>query len=188
MAPAEDVAHVDGAEVGEADQLPGGAVEVGAAVEHEHRLAAGGKERGDRGALDAVVEAEQHGGGGEGGAGVAGGEEGVGPPLLLQVEADHEARLGLLPDGRERLLAHADDVSRLVDLEAAAVDVGMWGELGLDDLGTADQLDHELVRQARERLQHPGDFGLRRLVAPHRVHGDANHAQASSTSICFLPR
>jgi hypothetical protein len=134
------------------------------------------------------VEAEQHGGGGEGGAGVAGGEEGVGPPLLLHGQADDDTGLGLLPDSRQRLLAHADNVSRLVDLEAVTIDLGMCGELGLDDAGAAHQLDHELVRQARERLQHPGDFCLWRLVAPHRVHGDANHAQASSTSICFLPR
>ena len=84
VGPAEEVAHVHGAEVGEAGELLGGAVEVGAAVEHEHRLAAGGEERGHGGALDAVVQAEQDRGGGERGAGVAGREEGVGPPLLLQ--------------------------------------------------------------------------------------------------------
>ena len=65
---------------------------------------------------------------------------------------------------------------------------GWRRELGLDDGRAADQLDHELVGQARKRLQHPGDLGLWRLVASHRVHGDANHAQASSTSTCFLPR
>jgi hypothetical protein len=103
-----DVAHVDRAEVGEADQLAGGAVEVGAGVEHDHGCAAGGEQGGDGGALDAVVQAQEDGGGREGGAGVAGREEGVGPAGLVQGEADHEAGVGLLYGRRQGLLGHPE--------------------------------------------------------------------------------
>ena len=66
---------------------------------------------------------------------------------------------------------------------------GWRGELGLDDLGAADQLNHE-ARPAGSR----GPAAPRRsrpagaLSPPIASTRDANHAQASSTSICFLPR
>ena len=166
----------------------GVAVEIGAAVEHQHRLAAGGKQRGDRGALDPVVKAEQHGGRGEGGAGVARGEEGVGPPLLLQGEADDDAGVGLPPDGGEGLFPHADDVRRLVDLEAAPVGLRVLGQLGFDRVGPAHQLHQKRAGKTGQCFERSGDLRLGRLIAPHRVYRDANHAQASSTSSCFLPR
>jgi hypothetical protein len=75
-----------------------------------------------------------------------------------------------------------------VDLEAAPIGVRVLGELGFDDLGAADELNDELIREAGEGLEHSGDLGLGRAVASHRVYGDANHAQTSSTSTCFLPR
>ena len=75
-----------------------------------------------------------------------------------------------------------------MDLEAAAVGVRVPGEFGFDRVGTADELDYEIVLQLRERLERTGYLGLWRAVAAHRVNGDANHAQTSSTSTCFLPR
>ena len=188
IGPAQQVSHVDGAEIGEADQLAGRAVEIGATVEHQDRLGAGGKERGDGGPLDPVMEPEQHRGGGERGAGVAGGHEGVGLPGPLQGQADHDARVRLPPHRGQRLLGHPDNVSRLVDLEAALVGLRIVGQLGLDHIATPDQLHQKFVRQVRERFDHPGDLRLWGAVAPHGVHRDADHAQASSTSTCFLPR
>jgi hypothetical protein len=133
------------------------------------------------------VQAQQHGGAGEHRAGVAGGDERVGPAVALERETDDHARLGLPADRLEGLLAHPNDVGRLVDLEAAAIDPGMSGQLGLDGARAADELDQETLRQPRERFHHPRDFGPRSAVPPHRVQRDANHAQASSTSTRFLP-
>jgi hypothetical protein len=62
------------------------------------------------------------------------------------------------------------------------------GEFGLDHVRPADELNDEVAGEAGEGLQHPGDLGLGCLIASHRVHGDANHPQASSTSTCFFPR
>jgi hypothetical protein len=75
-----------------------------------------------------------------------------------------------------------------VDLEAAAVGLRVPGELGFDRVGAADELDDEIVLQLPDCLERAGYLGLRRAVAAHRVNGDANHAQTSSTSTCFLPR
>ena len=68
------------------------------------------------------------------------------------------------------------------------VGAGMAGQLGLDRGRTAHQLNGHVLGHGGERLHRSRHFGLRSSVAPHRVHRDANHAQASSTSTCFLPR
>ena len=94
----------------------------------------------------------------------------------------------LLANRGQRLLRHADHVGGRMDFDPSSVDGRMARELGLDGVGTAYQLDPDDVRQRGERLSNSTDFGLRRMVAPHRVYRDADHAQASSTSISFLPR
>ena len=61
--------------------------------------------------------------------------------------------LGFFADGGERLLRHADDFGRLVDLEAAAVGIRILGQLGLDHVGAAHQLDDELSGKRCQGLQ-----------------------------------
>ena len=80
---AQHVARVHGAQVREAHQLAGIAVHVRAAIDHEDRLTCARKQRPDGGALDAGVQAQQQGGGGQHGAGVAGGNERVRLVLFL---------------------------------------------------------------------------------------------------------
>jgi hypothetical protein len=75
-----------------------------------------------------------------------------------------------------------------MDFDAGSVDRWMACKLRLDGVGAAYQLNPDSARQPGERLNHSIDLGSGRMVAPHRVYGDANHAQASSTSISFLPR
>src|SRR5213078_2060758 len=74
----------------EADELARVAVHVGATVEHEDRLARAGKERSDRGPLHPGVQAQQQRARRQHGAGVAGGDEGIGLALLLQVETNRD--------------------------------------------------------------------------------------------------
>ena len=184
----QDVPHVDGAEVGEADQLPGGAVDVGAAVEDQHRSVGGGKQGGNRGPLDPVVQPEQDGGGGQHGAGIAGGDESVGAAGLLQAETDHDAGIGFPADGGEGLFRHADDFGGLVQLYAVPVGLRMLASSGLDDIRTPHQLDDEFPGKSVRASTTPAISACGARVAPHSVHRDANHPQASSTSTCFLPR
>ena len=61
-------------------------------------------------------------------------------------------------------------------------------ELLLDGFGPPDELDVQGVGSRAERRGDPFDLNPGGVVAPHRVHGDADHRQASSTSTCFLPR
>ncbi len=139
----------DGAEEGESDQLARGAVEVGAAVEDQDGLAAGGEERRDGGALHTVSAGRAARRGGQRRASVAGRDEGIRLPGLLQGEADDDARVGLAADRGEGLLPHPDHVLRAVDLEAAALDARVTRQLRFDRLGPADELDEKVAGQAR---------------------------------------
>ena len=108
--------------------------------------------------------------------------------VLLKRQADDDAGIGLASNRGERLLTHADDIGRLMNLDARPVDAGMSRQLGLDRVRLPDELYYEVVRVCGERIDDTGDFRLWRAIAAHRVYRDANHAQASSTSTCFLPR
>ena len=53
---------------------------------------------------------------------------------------------------------------------------------------TSHQLDEETGWQFCQCPARTLDFGPRGVVSPHGVESDADHAQASSTSIIFFPR
>src|SRR5262249_33872116 len=82
--PVYDPAHVDRAQVREADDFSGRAVEIRAGVEHQHRALRGGQHGADRGPLDARMETEENGGRGENRAGIAGRHEGVDFPRRVE--------------------------------------------------------------------------------------------------------
>ena len=86
------------------------------AIEHEHWLGQGRKQGGDGGPFHPIVQAQQDGGRGEDGTGVAGGHERVGAAGLLKAETDDDTGIGFLADGGEGLLGHADDLGRIVKL------------------------------------------------------------------------
>ena len=92
---AEHISHVDAAQVGEVHQLPSGTVYVSASVQNENRLIERRKERCDCGALYVVVQAQQDGGAGKNGPGVAGRDKRVGPSALLKAESDDDAGVGV---------------------------------------------------------------------------------------------
>jgi hypothetical protein len=75
-----------------------------------------------------------------------------------------------------------------MDLDPRGVDRRVPGELRVDGVGPAHELDVQRVRPRAERLGDPFDFRPGGVIAPHGVHRDADHAQASSTSTTFLPR
>ncbi len=88
-----EVAHVDRAQMGEADQLPGGTIHVRAGIEHQHRAVHRGDQGADGGTLHAVEEPEQHRGGGEHRAGVPGRNERVGLLFGLETEPDDKTAI-----------------------------------------------------------------------------------------------
>jgi hypothetical protein len=133
------------------------------------------------------VDPEQQRGRGEDGTGVARRHERVGLARLLQSQTDGDAGIALAPHGGKRLLGHPDDFGGGADLDAAAVSVGMPCQLRLDDFRAPDEL-YQRFRVFGEGAKHALHLGPGGVIAPHRVHGDADHRYLSSTSTCFLPR
>ncbi len=184
---AEHVAHEHGAEIGEPHHLTGAAVDVGPRIEDQHRQMGGGKQGAHRRSLDAVMQAELHRGASEDGAGIPRGHEGIGPIGGLKAQADHDAGARLPAQGGDGLLVHPHHVRRVENLESGTIEARVVGQFGLDHRLAADQLQPQFG-ELGERQQRTLDFRVRCVVAPHRVQSDADHRQASSTSISFLPR
>jgi hypothetical protein len=184
----QDIPHVDAAEVCEPNQLTRRTIDVSAAVQNEHWLAGGGEKGGDGGPLDPIVQPQEKRGGGEQCAGVPRRDECIRAAGLLQSQPNDDAGFAFTAHCRERLLRHTYDFSRLVDLETAAVGIGIFGQFSGYDFGASHQLNDEVTPKRREGLERAGDLRLRGVIAPHRVHRDADHAQTSSTSTCFFPR
>ena len=172
---AQDIARIHRSEVGKADELAGIAIDAGAAVDDEHRLAGAGKQRPDRRPLHAGMEPEQQGARGHDGAGVARGDERIGLPLLLEGEPHDDRRLGFAADRGEGLVAHPHDVGRLDDVEPLAVHVGVAAQRRFDVRRAPDELDAKARWQLAQGLRHPLDFHLRRVIPAHRVERDADH-------------
>ncbi len=133
------------------------------------------------------MDAEEHGGGGEDGASIAGGDEGVRFPRLLEPEPNHDAGVRLLPDGGERLFGHADDIRGGHDLDSAPIEAGVSGQFRLDDLDLPHEL-HNHAGQERECGKGTLDLSVRGVISAHRVQRHADHAQSPLTSTTFFPR
>jgi hypothetical protein len=95
--------------------------------------------------------------------------------------------LRLLADRRERFLRHADYIAGRMDLDPSAVERRVARKLRLDGVGAAHQLNPDDIRERGERLNSPIDLGPGAWSPPIASTADADHAQASSTSTCFLP-
>ena len=88
-------------------------------------------------------------------------------PVSVEGQPDHQAGFGFLADGRQRLLAHADDVGRLVDLEAAPVDVRDGGRARPRSPRRGRPAGSGTRRAGPSRAStRPGDLGLRGALSP----------------------
>src|SRR5689334_12693638 len=114
---AEQVARVHGAHVRELDEIAGLAHRVRAHVEHDRALLRVREERGQRGPRHAVQASQPDGRGGDDRARVAGAEDGVDLPFLVQLREHAERRLALAAHGGRRLLRHLDLLGGVHDLE-----------------------------------------------------------------------
>jgi hypothetical protein len=124
---ADHVAHVDATEEGEVHQLLGGAIDIGAGIEHQHKSLGGREGRGDSGAVNTIVQPQEDRGAGQNGAGVAGRDKSVGLAIPVECQADNQRRIRLLAHRVEGLLGHADDLLGRNDRHASAVDIRMLG-------------------------------------------------------------
>jgi len=187
IVPLLHVPHVGTAQVGEVDQLPRGAVNIGTRIEQENGAIRRGKKGSDRRAIDAIMEPQQHGGTRKQCPGVPGRHKGVRAALSLHLEADGQAGLRLAPHRSQRLFAHADDVGGLMNFDAGTIHTGMAGQLRLQDLCRPDELNEKTRRQVPEGTEGALDLHPGCTVSPHRVERDADHGQLSSTSRRLMP-
>ena len=114
-------------------------------------------------------------------------DEAVHRALGMEPDANHQGGLGLAPDGLEGLFSHANDVRGFVDHDPGPLDPGVLSQFALNHLGLTDQVDFEGRGKVGQGQSGPLDFHARSVVTPHRIQRDADHLQASSTSIRFLP-
>ena len=160
-----------------------GAIDIGANVEEN----GGGVERGgkggcERGTIDAGQSAEDDFGGSHGGAGVAGGDETIGEAIAHQAQTDADGGIALAADGVD-FVVHGDDFAGVNDFDGKARGAGVAGEIGAQTIcGTDEQDAHAVVAR---RLQGAFDFGLRRLVGPHRIQSDYARHEGRKLGLLF---
>ena len=193
---AEDVFGIDGAKPRELHQLVGGAIDVRARVEHDDRLARRRKDRGDRRALEARVQAEHDHRRGHLRAGVAGGDERVGVAVGLELEPERSwsccglprmAAPGLsvisMTSGASTIAirSRCDAQRRIVRLVEQRV------ERARDDVGSSDELNGMSRIKLAEGEQRAGNGRLGSEVAPHGVQRDPRQGYASLAATRCLP-
>jgi len=145
----------------------------------QHGRPAARRNRGREGrTIDAGDHPERRVGRDDGRAGVAGAEERPGFAARDQGGGHANRRAGLAAHGCGRV-RHLDDVGRIDNGDGKASPVGMRVERLLDPGGDADEcnLDVEMARGS-DRAVHDR---RRRMVAAHRVNGDADHRERTGS-------
>ena len=159
---AEDVLGVEAAHEGELQQVLAGALRVRAAVYEHDAPAAVGDDRPERRAADAADALYGERGAREQRSGAAGGDHGVAPALLEQVQRHGHGGVLLPPRRRARVVLHRDDLAGVDYLYAA-----LAAEVTLDVLAPADQRNvHAQLALCTDRTRYGR---LRRIVAAHGV-------------------
>ena len=106
-------------------------------------------------------------------AGVAGAEQRGRLAAGDQIGRDGDRRVRLAAQRRRRRVGHRDHIGRVDHSDAAAIDVRMPGELGLDRRGRPDER-HAEIEMPRGR-QRAVDDVTRREIAAHGVDGNPDH-------------
>ena len=132
-----------------------------------------------RGPVDALQAPQVEDGRRDAGAGVAGGDDRVGLAVADEAHADVDARVALAADGGSGMLLHGDRLGGLDD--AARWPAAAPSMKRTDARLVADEDDVGVGLRARP-VDAPRDDLLGRVVAAHRVDGDA-HAAASTTAV-----
>ena len=176
-------AEVDVAHDGELLQILRLGIDVRADVDEDGRRALrGGKNRGQRGTINARDRAQHHLGGGHGRAGIAGGDKSVGLAVAHQAKAHAHRGVALGAHRLRRLLLHADDFAGIDDADGKPAPEAMQIELGADDFFFAHQHDFHVVVTCGE--DGAFDFGFGRAVSAHGVKSnDGWHACLSVANL-----
>ena len=119
---AEEVLHVDAAHDGLLEEVDGAAVDAGTGVDEEAGAVEVREGSADGGAFDAAEGAEFDGGGGDGCAGVASADDGLGAALFDEIGGDGDGAVLFLADGFDGAVVHVDDLGGVDDFDARVVE------------------------------------------------------------------
>ena len=175
----------------ELQQVRRAAFHVGADVEQNAQAIARWNGRRQRRPIDARQHAERAVRAQHRRAGVPRAHERRGLAVGHRVGRDTNRRARLAPQRGRRRLGHADDVGRVENADAELCGVGMSLELGANRVGRPGEQKPEI--EMTRGSQGAVDDAAGRVVAAHRVYGDANHSEehvayASSTARTWRPR
>ncbi len=159
----------DRAHLGVLEQVLRGRVGVGADVEEDQRPGVRDHLDGQGRSVHAGQASEAQDRGGHAGAGMTGGDDGIGLTAADEVHRDEDRGVLLLAQGQGRMLVHADDLGGGHDR-----DVGreVRGETADDGL-VADE-DQVVGGMRSGEVEGAGDDLGRAVITAHRVDGDAH--------------
>ena len=162
---------VVGAHKGKLEQVLRGTLGGGAAVDEHRPAGAGGHHGSQGGPADAPHPLDHQGGGGEQGAGAAGGHKGVAVPVFQHIKAHGKGGVLLLPEGGGGVVAHLHHLAGVGNLQAGGQLVDAVVLQDLEDVLPAAHQDN-LHPQLTNRGQRAPHIGGRRVVAAHGVYDD----------------
>ena len=169
---AEGALGEQGAHVGVLGEVLRGRVGVRPDVEEHERSRVGDHLDREGGAIHAAGAAQAQDRGRHRGAGVPGGDHGVGPTALHEVAGDEDGGVLLLAEREGRVLVHLDDL-------AGGLDGHVGREGGSDDGGDPRRHpdeDYLVVGVLRSVQERPGHDLVRGVVTAHRVDRQADPA------------
>ena len=166
----EHGAKIDVAHHGKLFEILRGAIDVGADIEQHRRGAGrGGKDRGQRGTVDAGNRAQHDFRRGHGGAGVAGGDEAIGLAFAHHAQADAHGGVALGAN-RLHLVFHGDVFAGVDDFDGQARGRGVAIQFRLDlGFGADQQHAHAVLARGVYRAL---NLRLGRAVGTHRIQRD----------------
>ena len=158
-------------------QMLGGAIDIGAEVEHRGVAADRRQPRRDRRALDAGQRLQYEVPGRHQRAGVAGAHAGGRSTFLHQVDGDPHRRIFLAAKRQRRLFVHFDDLRRRADRDAQRLRAGA-GQMRLDGVTEADQ-DHARIGMRLQEIERGRHRDRRAEIPTHRIDGDGDRARGA---------
>ena len=172
----QNVLGVHVAHHGELDEVIGIAVDVCADIEQKRRdTVDGGKNLGERGAVDAGEHAENHLCGGHGGAGVSCGEEASGAAFADHFEADAHGGVALGADGLGGLVVHGDPLAGGGDEDGQTLPAQGMAQDGTQLVFGTDEVDADVELAGSK--DSPANLWLGGFVGTHCVYNDVSRHQ-----------
>ena len=173
---------IEAAHIGKLQEVFGGALHVGAAVDEHDAVFPGGKYGGHGGPADAADALYGEGRAGEQGAGAAGGDESISPAVLQEGQGHGHGGILLAAGGGAGIVFHGDDVPGVRDLNAGKVCLTLLLQHLADGLLPANQ--QQLHAELFPGTQRAFYDLLRGIVAAHCVNDDLHRKKSPSLVSC----